>query len=142
MLQFIALINYRSSLISIFLVLVLAGCYSSPPVTTELSVTLSGNSFQPGNWRVLSGASISLHLVNKDPLAHQVQILYRQVVIPYGPQDVSSIFWSHTIPAGASETLTFTAPATAGNYDVISVEALADGMIARLTVVRQDISQP
>ena len=129
-------------LFSIFLLLGLAGCYNSPPATTELSVAIIGNSFQPASWRVPAGALITLHLVNRDPVPHQVQILYRQVVIPYGPGDESSIFWSHTTPTGASEILQFTAPAAAGDYDMIGADALADGMVARLTVVRLDPVQP
>jgi plastocyanin len=103
---------------------------------------MAGNSFQPASWRVPAGALITLHLSNHDPAAHQVQILYRQVVIPYGLDDVSSIFWSHTTPANASETLQFTTPAAAGDYDVIGADALVDGMVARLTVVRLDSILP
>jgi hypothetical protein len=130
-------------LIIIFcLVLALAGCYSPPPAQTEISMVMDGSSFQPSIWRVPTGALITLHLANHDPTPHRLQILFRQVVIPYGPDDVSSIFWSHLAPAGTSETLKFTAPAAAGDYDVIGADALADGMVARLTVVHLDPAQP
>jgi plastocyanin len=103
---------------------------------------MDGNSFQPASWRIPAGALITLHLTNHDPAAHQIQILFRQVVIPYGVEDESSIFWSHTSPANSSETLQFKSPAAAGDYDVIGADALADGMVARLTVVRLDSIQP
>jgi plastocyanin len=121
-----------------YLLLFLAGCYSPPPTQTDISITLSGKSFQPASWRVPAGATITLRLANHDPDAHQLQILYRQAVVPYGPADEASIYWSHTISAGASETVQLTAPAAAGNYDVIGVDSLYEGMVARLTVVRLD----
>ena len=96
---------------------------------------MTGNSFQPESWRVPASALITMHLSNHDPAAHQVQILFRQFVIPYGPDDASSVFWSHTIPPNTNETVQFSAPAAAGDYDVIGVDALAEGMVARLTVV-------
>jgi plastocyanin len=124
------------------LLLILTGCYSQPPAQTDISILMNSNSFQPANWRVPAGAAVTLHLTNQDAAAHQLMILYRQVVIPYGPADESSIFWSHSIAAGKSETIQFTAPAAAGDYDVIGADALQDGMVARLTVVRLDEIQP
>jgi len=131
--------NRKFSLIfAIGLLVLLSGCYSHPPVQTEISVIMSGNSFQPANWRVPAGALVTLHLTNQDPEAHEWVILFRQAAEPYNSRDDGSIFWSCSVPAGKSETFQFKAPAAAGNYEIVSRDALADGMAGNLTVVRLD----
>jgi len=136
------MIKTRTFLLPILLLFALSGCSSLLPAQTELSMVISDNSFQPGSWRVPSGAGITLHITNYDSVTHDLQILFRQAVIPYGPEDASSIYWQHQIAANTSETVHFTAPAAAGDYDVIGADALQDGMVARLTVLRLDQIQP
>ena len=99
---------------------------------------MSSNSFQPTNWRVPASATVTLHLTNQDLEAHEWVILFRQAVAPFAIGNKDSIFWSCSIPAGKSETIQFKAPAAAGNYEVVSRDALADGMAGELTVVRLD----
>ena len=131
--------NKKFTLIfAIGLLVLLSGCYTPPPVQTEISVMMSGNSFQPASWRVPASALVTLHLTNQDPVAHEWVILFRQAAVPFSSGDLSSIFWSYSIPAGKSETVQFKAPAAAGNYEVVSRDALADGMAGKLTVVRLD----
>lgn len=125
---------FRST--SFLAILILAGCYVSPPALTELSVTLSGNSYLPASWRVPAAAPIALRLENKDSVRHDWIILYRQATSPFDSADEASVFWRHSIDPGVSETVQFTAPAAAGNYPVVDATYLDDGMAGQLTVVQ------
>ncbi len=121
---------------SILVILILAGCYAPPPALTDLSVTLSGNSYIPESWRVPAAAQITLRLENKDSVRHDWIILYRQATSPFDSDDEASIFWRYSIEPGKSETVQFTAPAAAGNYPVVDATYLGDGMAGQLTVVQ------
>jgi len=80
-------------------------------------------------------------MTNQDTVAHDWTIVYRQSTTPTNVVDPASIYWQHTIEAGKSEDVQFTAPAAAGDYQVVSSERLAEGMVGKLTVVRLDSSQ-
>lgn len=122
-------------LLHIFL---LASCYSLPQPQTEISVVMHDNGFTPSSWRVPAGATITLHLTNLDPVRHDWTIIFRQTTTPTNTVDPANIYWQYSIAAGKSETVQFTAPAAAGNYQIVSSAFMADGMVGRLTVVRLD----
>ena len=128
--------------LSLFLtIILLSGCYALPQPQTDISVVMRDNTFAPANWRVPAGATITLHITNQDTVAHDWTIVYRQSTTPSNVVDPTSIYWQHAIEAGKSEVVQFTAPAAAGNYQVVSSERLAEGMVGRLTVVRLDGAQ-
>ena len=124
----------------LFLIL-LTGCYSLPQPQTDISVVMHENSFTPASWRVPAGATITLHITNQDAVKHDWTIVYRQSATPSDVVDPASIYWQYAIGAGQSEAVQFTAPAAAGNYQVVSSERLAEGMVGKLTVVRLDSTQ-
>ncbi len=116
----------------------LTGCTSLPQPQNEISVVMRNHSFSPTNWRVPAGATITLHLSNQDAVAHDWSIVFRQTTRPSNSVDPANIYWQVAVAAGKSETVHFTAPAAAGDYQIVSSEALADGMVGKLTVVRTD----
>ena len=121
--------------------ILLSACYVLPQPQTDISVVMHNNSFAPTSWRVPAGATITLHITNQDTVTHDWTIVYRQSTTPSNVVDPASIYWQHTIEAGKSEDVQFTAPAVAGDYQVVSSERLAEGMVGKLTVVRLDSSQ-
>lgn len=122
-------------------IILLAGCYSRPQPQTEISVTMRKNGFAPATWRVPAGASITLHLANQDPIPHDWTIVFRQSTTPANTVDPANVYWRVSVPAGTSQTVQFTAPAAAGNYQIVCSKELADGMVGTLTVVRLDSSK-
>lgn len=116
----------------------LSGCYALPEPQTDISVVMHNNTFAPANWRVPAGATVTLHIINQDAVAHDWTIVYRQSPNPSNTVDPAGIYWQYSIGAGKSENVQFTAPAAAGNYQIVSSERLAEGMVGRLTVVRLD----
>ena len=122
-------------------IILLSACYVLPQPQTDISVVMHNNSFAPTSWRVPAGATITLHITNQDTVTHDWTIVYRQSTTPSNVVDPTSIYWQHAIDAGKSEDVQFTAPAAAGNYQVVSSERLAEGMVGKLTVVRLDSSQ-
>jgi plastocyanin len=124
----------RSSII--VFILFLTGCNTAASANTQISAVISDNNYRPARWRVPAGATITLNLENKDAVPHAWVILYRQALSPYNQADEASIFWNTSIDAGKSVTVTFKAPAAAGNYPVIDPKFLGDGMQGTLTVVQ------
>ncbi len=124
-------------LLTIFLV----GCYAQPQAQTEITVVMHENGFTPASWRVPAGATITLHIDNQDSTSHDWTIIFRQTIPPADTVDPANVYWKTSIPASKTETVQFTAPAAAGVYQVVSSEALADGMVGRLTVERLDSSK-
>ena len=114
----------------------MVGCIpTQASVNTDLTIQLINNSIQPPTWRVPAGEMISLHLSNQDSSSHELMILYRTTTAYNAVGIDASTYWSHTIPAGASEDVAFKAPAAAGYYEIICREALDGGPSGRLTVV-------
>ncbi len=103
---------------------------------------MQDHSFSPASWRVPAGATITLHLTNQDASAHDWTIIFRQTTRLSTTIDPANIYWQVAIAAGKSETVQFTAPAAAGNYQIVSSEAVAEGMVGTLTVVRLDSLGP
>ncbi len=124
--------------LTLLIILLLEGCSSQPQPQTRISVIMHDNSFTPGSWRVPAGATITLQLTNQDATAHDWTIVFRQTTRPANTIDPANVYWQYQIPAGKSETVQFTAPAAAGNYQVVSSEAFAEGMVGNLIVVRLD----
>ncbi|HVP22089.1 MAG TPA: cupredoxin domain-containing protein [Anaerolineaceae bacterium] len=115
-----------------------SGCYAAPVVHSDISATIKANTYQPASWRVPAGAAITLRLENQDSVQHDWIVLYRQAAIPFNSNDEASTFWKTSIEAGKTEVVQFKAPAAAGDYPVVDVRYLDDGMAGVLTVVRTD----
>jgi uncharacterized cupredoxin-like copper-binding protein len=126
------------------LALVTAACDSGGDATTSLEVTTTDFQFSPNSWTVPAGEEISIDITNEGSVLHEWVLLQPGVNIeteaelPETEEELLAdfVFVEDEVEAGATKTLSFTAPA-AGTYQVIcAIETHFDaGMEGSLTVV-------
>lgn len=107
-------------------------------------MTTSDFQFSPNEWTVPAGEEISIEITNEGSVLHEWVLMQPGVEIeseadlPETEEELLAdfVYVEDEVEAGASKTLTFTAPA-AGTYQVIcAIETHFDaGMEGSLTVV-------
>lgn len=119
-------------------VLVLTACSSGGSSSgTSLTVTTTEFAFNPANVSVPTGASVNLTLKNAGTVEHTWVVLKQGVNVTTATGlDPASIYFSSKVEPGQSASFTFTAPATAGDYEIICdlPGHLEGGMKGTLTV--------
>ncbi len=103
----------------------------------SLNVTLSEFSFTPNTWTVNAGQQVSINIKNTGTVTHDWTIMKTPISGSFTDADKANEFWaSPMVPAGQSQTVTFTAPTTPGTYQVVCTEAghFEAGMQGTLTV--------
>jgi plastocyanin len=122
----------------ILAVLVLAACSSGGSGGgTSITVTTTEFAFTPANITVPAGAAVNLTLKNTGSVEHTWVILKQGVDVTSATGlDPASIVFSSKVEAGQTANFTFTAPATAGDYQIICdlPGHLEGGMKGTLTV--------
>ena len=116
--------------------LLAAGCAGSAGSSTTLETTISEYQFAPSTWTVPAGQEISIDLTNAGTMSHQWVLLDPGVRIESEAELSDDIVYvEDDVDAGASTTLTFTAPEP-GTYQVICgiPSHFAAGMEGTLTV--------
>ncbi len=118
--------------------LVLAACSGSGSGGgATLDVTLTEFSFTPNAWTVNAGQQVTINIKNTGTVTHDWTIMKTPISGSFTDADKANEFWaSPMVSAGQSQTATFTAPATAGTYQVVCTEAghFEAGMTGTLTV--------
>jgi len=124
--------------------MVVAGCDGGDEASTDLEVTTSDFQFSPDSWTVPAGEEISIDITNEGSVLHEWVLMQPGVSIenetdlPETEEELLAdfVYVEDEVEAGASKTLTFTAPA-AGTYQIIcAIETHFDaGMEGSLTVV-------
>jgi uncharacterized cupredoxin-like copper-binding protein len=113
----------------------LAGC-GPKPVT--FNVELSDFKFTPSSYEADGGADVTLVLTNVASVEHEWVLFEKgyQVTLPFDDDDEGHIYWEGEVEAGETQTLTFVAPAEAGQYQVVCGVAghTEAGMIGSFTV--------
>ncbi len=128
------------SAVMIIAVLILAACSSgggSSGGATTLNVTTTEFAFNPANVTVPAGGSVSITLNNTGTVEHTWVILKQGVNVTTATGlDPNSIYFTSKVEPGKTATFTFTAPATAGDYEIICdlPGHLEGGMKGTLTV--------
>ncbi len=113
------------------------GSSSSGGGGATLNATMTDFKFDPSSWTVNAGQSVTVNLKNDGSSDHTWVVMKEPISGSFTSADQSKIFYSSDkVPAGQSKSVTFTAPSTAGNYQVICdipghFEA---GMVGQLTV--------
>lgn len=133
--------KYRFLLIGSILILgamILAACGGGAN-TAEITVDMEEFMFNPQDYTVPAGAEVTIHMINSGALEHEFTIvkLGERLAPPVDEASVEDkIFWEHELPAGESETLTFTAPSEPGEYQIVCIIPghLEQGMEAKLIV--------
>ena len=124
--------------------MIVAGCDGGDEASTDLEVTTSDFQFSPDSWTVPAGEQISIDITNEGSVLHEWVLMQPGVSIenetdlPETEEELLAdfVYVEDEVEAGASKTLTFTAPA-AGTYQIIcAIETHFDaGMEGSLTVV-------
>ncbi|MEX1126291.1 MAG: cupredoxin domain-containing protein [Acidimicrobiia bacterium] len=119
-----------------------AACGDS--ASTDLKVTTTDFQFSPNSWTVPAGEEISIDITNDGSVLHEWVLLQSGVTIdseadlPETEEELLAdfVYVEDEVDAGATKTLTFTAP-EAGTYQIIcAIETHFDaGMEGELTVV-------
>lgn len=131
--------------IAIVVVLVLSilltacGQAQSSPSTT-LNIDMSEFMFTPDSYIIPAGQQITLELKNSGSIKHDFIILKKGVVIQGSfdhDKQMDDIYFHAMLDSNQADTFTFTAPAEAGDYQIICGIAghFQAGMIAKLKVV-------
>ena len=123
-------------LVFVFLsMLLLSGCGSAP---TEVTVDMQEFMFTPSEITVPAGEVVNITLINNGAVEHEFVIMKfgKEVSVPFNEDDEDNIYWEHEVEPGATETVTFTAPADSGEYQLVCGIAghLEGGMQGVLTV--------
>lgn len=126
----------------VLLSIILTACGGSNSPTTNLNVTLTDFMFSPTQFTVPAGQEITLDANNSGAVIHNFIImnLGQTAGTEYTKEDDANVYWKLELPAGASTTTTFTAPAEPGEYEVICSTPghLQAGMVAKMTVVADE----
>jgi plastocyanin len=115
-------------------VMVFAACSGGGSAGNTISTTATDFHFEPSTWTVKAGEQVTLEITNDGAVEHDWVLLGSMITAPAdGEKDV--IFETEVAP-GQTESVTFTAPATPGEYQVICEIAghLEAGMEGKLVV--------
>ena len=119
--------------------LLLAACSGggSSQGSTSISATETEFAFTPNTWSVPAGQKITLTLSNKGTVEHDWVLMKAPVTPPFSSTNQPDVIFSAKTAPGATNTVTFTAPSSAGEYEVVCDVPghLEAGMSGKLTVV-------
>ena len=119
--------------------LVLSACGGGQS-TTKINITMTDFKYDMENYTVAAGQEITVNIKNEGAVIHEFVIMKPGLTIgdDFGPEDEDNIFWEVEAEPGESKTVTFTAPADAGEYQVIcgTEGHFKAGMLSKLTVVK------
>lgn len=129
----------KFSILFLFLLaaLILSSCAKN--YDTELTVDMVEFAFTPAEYTIPAGKEITLNLTNSGTVEHEFVIMKfgQTVSIPFSDDDEGNIYWEHEVEPGKSETVTFTAPADLGEYQIVCGTAghLENSMLGKMIVV-------
>jgi uncharacterized cupredoxin-like copper-binding protein len=126
---------------------VIGACDDGDAASTNLEVTTEDFQFSPNSWAVPAGEEISIEITNDGSVLHEWVLMHPGVNIdseadlPDTEEELLAefVYVEDEVEAGASKTLSFTAP-DAGTYQVIcAIETHFDaGMEGTLTVAEAE----
>jgi plastocyanin len=105
---------------------------------TELEISMTEFAFAPDEVSVPAGEEVTLNLENNGDVEHDWVLMERDYSAepPFNEQDQAHVLREYKLPAGESQTYTFTAPNDPGEYQIVcSIDGhLESGMDGALTV--------
>lgn len=122
--------------------LVLAACGGSSGgsgggSSNAIDVTMTDFAFTPNSWTVTANTEVTLNIKNDGSVSHTWVLMSKAVTPPFSDANKADVIYtSPEIQPGQSQTVTFTAPGTAGDYEVVCdiPGHLEAGMEGKLTV--------
>jgi plastocyanin len=122
----LALVMKRNQPLKIYLglflcMLLAAGCTPGnyDQVSREIEITFHEDGFTPLQWRVPAGETITLQAQNDTHQQRHWILMARPVTLPFDQDDWQNTLVEFRLPAQSQQTLQFTAPQAAGEYDVV-----------------------
>jgi len=116
----------------------LSACGGGGP-TTEFDVLMTDFKFEPMEFTIPAGETITVNATNNGAVEHEMVIfnLGTDAGDVFGDEDEANIYWEVEVFPGETSTTTFTAPTEPGVYYVTcGIEGhLEAGMIGSVTVV-------
>ena len=129
----------KIALLGTLLALLVGSCGAGKP-STDINVTMTDFAFTPNAFTVPAGQEITLNVINNGAVVHNFVIMNLGTTAgeAFDEDDQQNVFWEQRdIQSGGDFSVTFTAPAEPGDYQVVcrTQGHIASGMIATLTVV-------
>ena len=105
---------------------------------TSIQAKMTDFAYTPNQWTVPAGKTITLSLTNNGSVEHDWVLMKSPVTPPFGDKDSSNVVFSTKVAAGATDTVTFTAPSAPGEYEVVCDVPghLEAGMSGKLVVTQ------
>ena len=107
---------------------------------TKVNVTMTDFKYDVDNYTISAGQEITMNVKNEGAVIHEFVIMKPGLTIgdDFGPEDEENIYWEVEAEPGESKTVTFTAPADPGEYQVVcgTEGHFKAGMQSNLTVVK------
>lgn len=126
-------------IMAVLVSLSLVSCGGGGGPSTTIDVTLTDFQFQPSQFTVPAGQTITFNSSNNGAVVHNFVImnLGTSAGDSFDEEDVPNVYWETELQPGGSTTTTFTAPSVPGEYEVIcrTQGHIVSGMTARLIVV-------
>lgn len=126
-------------ILAVLVSLSLVSCGGGGGPSTTIDVTLTDFQFQPSQFTVPAGQTITFNSSNNGAVVHNFVImnLGTSAGDSFDEEDVPNVYWETELQAGGSTTTTFTAPSAPGEYEVIcrTQGHIVSGMTAKLIVV-------
>lgn len=107
----------------LLLVGLLTACVTAPAPQLEHSLVLTSDGCVPDWLRVPTAETITLNINNQTGQPYEWIVMARPVPLPLQPDSTADIWIRLPIPASGKTTLSFTAPAAAGEYDALCYNA-------------------
>lgn len=133
----------RLKIIACFIILgcLLVSCtpYVYDKVSNVIEIAYQEEGFSPLLWRVPGGETITLHVDNSTDQEKRWILMASPVTLPFDDDDWQNTLAAFTIPPHSQDTLTFTAPQAAGEYDIVCNPDLTEenpGPVGTLVVFR------
>lgn len=128
----------RSRVLPVTLLLLVVGLAGCARPSARFDVLMTDFAFSPATYTVVGGSEVTLTLTNHGAVVHNWVMLLpgSQVTSPFDADDEPHALWRARMPAGATETFTFTAPESPGEYPIVCTEPghYEAGMVGRLIV--------
>jgi plastocyanin len=129
------------AIVVLALAAVLAACgggAASGGAATSIKTTMTDFKYDPAEWTVPAGKSITIELTNKGSVDHDWVLMATPVTPPLASEKAGTQLAAFKVAAGQTQSFTFTAPATAGDYQVVCTVPghLDAGMSGKLHVTQ------
>ncbi len=132
-------VSYLAMLVGLLSIAVSA-CGGASTPSTSIKVTMTDFAFSPNTFTVPAGKEITVDITNNGAVGHSFIIIKAGTKVQghFTEADKANIYWEVAqVPPGESVKGNFTAPAQAGDYQIVCGIAghFEAGMVAKLVVV-------